>query len=130
MTSEALTGDEAAERVSFDLTFRRSPEPRVFEPVGIDGCRLDCADEAGKTASGYWSHDWNLEWDVPAEFWMWVRSFFGAAVAEAMHEALEWFKVDGETFLDPHGPAEVFFYGLVDEFAEKLWNLRDTAQRS
>ena len=46
--------------------------------------------------------------------WMWdsaptdvtsdlaVRRYFEAAIAEAIHEVCEWFRVDGDIYVDPH----------------------------
>jgi hypothetical protein len=35
-----------------------------------------------------------------------VRKYVEMALAEAVHEALEWTRVDGRPYLDPHGPSQ------------------------
>lgn len=134
----------AAERVSFQLTYGRSPVQRRFSPGELTGPPIPCAYGNPLDASGGWtdssadtpasqdggwydSRDWP-DPDDPAcrSEQQWVDVFAGYAVNEAVHEALEWFRVDGRPWLDPHGtPAdEDEITGAVDELVARLAAIR------
>ena len=44
---------------------------------------------------------------------------------EAVHEALEYFQVDGKPYLDPHGKHDLRIYELVNELTTQLANLAE-----
>lgn len=113
--------DRAAHRVGFQLTYARSPVPRVFSPGWLNGPDIDNAYGGGLQSGGWDSpDDWTLDLDEDG----WVDRYATVAVREAVHEALEWFRADGKPWLDPHGPAEAEIHALCGEFAEKLVALR------
>ena len=93
------------ERVTFDLTYKRTEEPRRFDESGIRGPILDNAIIASDDEqSGDWdSADWD-DLSSDASDFDWLIAMFTAAAYEGLHEALEWFQVDGRPFLDPHSP--------------------------
>lgn len=113
--------EQASARVSFQLSYQRSPETRRFDGDGITGPWIDDARTVGGSSPGEWSHDYPAAFADEAA---WLARFFEAAVNEAVHEALEWFHVDGEPVLDPHGPRESEIYGVVNDMAKRLWDLR------
>lgn len=104
----------AAGRTSFQLSYRRSPEQRVFHRNGLTGPRIDCAFNPDGFGAGDWEEPeaWARPCDPdtdepmgdPTSVDEWHAAFFDLAVAEAVHEACEWFKVDGRTVVDPHAP--------------------------
>lgn len=93
------------ERVSYDLTFRRADEPRLFDEGGIRGPIIDNAVVGDDhEQSGAWD---TADWDgLPngSSDEQWLLEMFKAAAYEGLHEAMEWFQVDGRPFLDPHSP--------------------------
>lgn len=119
---------EVARRADFQLHYGRSSQLRSLEPDGImQGDKIDNAYSSGGLSSGEW-YDNRLrshsdDTPLPSEDEV-LAGFFAMAVNEAVHEALEWFRVDGAPALDPHGSAEATIQGLVDELALKLWELR------
>lgn len=88
------------DHIDFRLAYTCTPEPRkwVAELQQVDllrGPRLPNAYDNGKTSGpGDWSYPDGVET---------VRDALRVCVGEAVHEVLEWFKVDGEMYLDPHG---------------------------
>ena len=121
----AVTLDEAAERVDYRLGFHRLDRPREFGPEFIDGPWIDDARLEGGKAPGEW---YGGNPPLPPEK-MTAQDYFthwvGMAVAESVHEALEWFKVDGKPWLDPHGRAKHAIDRLLDELSVELAALVD-----
>ena len=105
-----------AGRVDYRLNYGCTDEPRRCHAFGIDGPDIPDAYEPGKTASG----NWEIGYFVGEEP---IRDWFGAAIREAIHEALEWFKVDGRPLLNPHGKHETRVHELSGELVDKLLNL-------
>ena len=114
----------AARRVDFRLTFAQT-DPRRCHGFGIDGPSLPNAyrtPASSATAGG--------DWEDPDFAAVWARTgetedaaidrWFVTAVREAVHEALEWFHVDGRTYLDPHGDNDEVIHQLSEQFAEQL----------
>ncbi len=115
----------AAERVEFQLTYARSGRRRRFEPGLLEG--PDVADAYGGTYSvpGVWENGDDMEGDdrrfTEQE---WGDRYASYAVNEAIHEALEWFRVDGRPWLDPHGGAAEELYQLTGQLCQRLAELR------
>lgn len=127
MTDAALT---ASNRCSFQLSYHRSQLVRSISPGLIDGEYIDDAYNPGESTPGEWENgpamppfdDATPMTSVSVEEW--TDHYASMAVNEAVHEALEWFQVDGEPWLDPHGEHEDMIYELVNELARKLADLR------
>lgn len=110
--AEPTAFTEAADRTSFQLSYRRSPEQRLFHRNGLTGPAIDCAFNPNGFGAGDWEEpeDWARPCDPDTEEPLedpttvdeWHAAFFDVAVAEAVHEACEWFKVDGRAVVDPH----------------------------
>jgi len=120
--------EKAAERCEFALTYART-EPRELAPGMILGPDIDDVYHPGQKSSGEWMgevpdgyHDAHpavlLTEDV------FIDHYAGMAINEAVHEALEWFRVDGKPWLDPHGPTDSDIYAAVAELVEKLTSFR------
>ena len=119
-----------ATRCRFDLTFRRATRPRPIRPGHLGGELIDDARHIGHHNSGGWEHLPNSlpDSDNPQD---WADHYASMAIAQSVHEALEWFQVDGRPWLDPHDHAITHNDGvstdidaLVDEFAARLAQLR------
>ncbi|MBU8857711.1 MULTISPECIES: hypothetical protein [unclassified Micromonospora] len=115
----------AAQRIAFQLTYARADIPRRFEPGELSGPDIPCAYGSVLAQSGGWEvpEDCGAPGRTEAE---WVDRFASYAVAEATHEALEWFRVDGRPWLDPHGRAAKQIHAAVDELCDKLAEVRRT----
>jgi hypothetical protein len=135
-TIEARMPDQAlieacAARTSFQLTYSRAKTERYFHDDGISGDNIDDALGSG-TAPGEWSNGGALiRWmadDPELTEDRVLRQFFTDALSEAIHEALEWFRIDGKTALNPHdGLVETAIYERCSQFAADLWELRKEA---
>lgn len=124
--SETDPWDKAASRVSFQLTYTRADAPRAFEPGVLAGPWIADAYRPGERSPGDWeSPDGALLADqdelTEAE---WVDHYAGYAIAEAIHEALEWFRVDGRPWMNPHGRAEDRIHELVGALCERFAEMR------
>lgn len=98
----------AAGRFDYQLHYVRSPDPRRIDHYGgtLIGPPLD--------------HDGRILADPTVEDY--VREYLGMAVAELVHEALEWTRVDGRPYLDPHGLAEDRIHRAVEQL---VWVLHE-----
>jgi hypothetical protein len=112
----------ASERCSFQLTYDRADEPRTFTPGWLSGASIPDAHDPTERSPGEWMADHTCDDDVDEAGW--VDKYASYAIHEAVHEALEWFRVDGKMWLDPHGPDEDVICHLVDELVAKLARLR------
>lgn len=120
----------AAERVDYRLTYDRTDTPRRCHSAGINGPQLPNAyfgranskDDSEPLGSGDWEDPEHPQDDAPQA--VHIDRWFVTAVRESIHEALEWFWVDGETLLDPHGEDEDAIHKLSGSFAERLLALR------
>jgi len=114
------------QRVDFRLTYAET-EPRVFGPDHMEGPDIpDAFGPPGAQAPGEWYGGSVLDTDdpnVPARDWFahWAHM----AINEAIHEALEWFRVDGKPWLDPHGRHEATIYKYTGELCQLLAELVD-----
>ncbi|MGI5214882.1 hypothetical protein [Plantactinospora sp. CA-290183] len=132
--------DAAAARVSFQLTYARSLKRREFMPGELTGPDIPCAYDGEINASGDWNDSRD---DTPAtddggseesgvaktvfagrDESGWIDRYANYAVNEAVHEALEWYRVDGHPWLDPHGPAEDEIYSAVNDLVDRLAAIR------
>lgn len=111
----------ARDHVEFRLTYDRC-DPRWFSRDMLDGPMIPDAFGPGE-APGEWYSPNHPSDDAPAEAWL--AHFAQIAVNEAIHEALEWFKVDGHPWLDPHGPAENLIYRATEQLCQSLAALRE-----
>lgn len=121
-------GFEAAERVSFDLTYKRSPDKRGIEPGVIKGAPTDDSYKEGAESPGGWNNFDFANWpENEDDVQGWLYHYFTLAMQEAIHEGLEWFRVDGKIFLNPHDDRfqdlDDAVIDLSNEFIEKLYNL-------
>lgn len=121
---EAITS--AAKRVDYRLTFAETPEPRVVHTYGMDGPDIPNAykhADSATTGSGGWD-DPDMFYDactVPNYTEQdAIERWFVTAVREAMHEAMEWFRVDGKILLDPHGDNEDKIHTISEDAAKAL----------
>lgn len=122
----ALPWERARDRIDFRLTFAATDEPRDWVPDELMGPDIPdaFATRPGATAPGSWSQesDWDTEDHAVTED-QWLSHYLSMAVNEAIHEALEWFRVDGRPWLDPHGRQESEIYKLTNKLAENLAKL-------
>ena len=130
-----LTFDQAAERASCQVRYARSPVPRRFGDFGLSGSGpLDSAVNEGELCllGSEWGVDFCDEAGVtdPDDRTVdWHSLMFGAAVQEAVHEACEWFQVDGERYLDPHDPeVQTKITNATRAFALLLVEIREGRQ--
>lgn len=139
MAEQAMHLKAAAARVDYRLTYGCTPSSREVHGGGIDGPSLPNSywhmrggDQPGNTNPDYSSPGGSGEWcdpehpsnDAPEADH--IARWFETAIREAAHEAMEWFWVDGEPFLDPHGDHEAVIHDLSGEFAAQLIALRET----
>ena len=122
----------AAERVDFRLAYDATDEPRRMHAWGINGPQIPNAyygrglDDTNRqpTAPGDWEDPDHPDRNASEEEH--IDRWFVTAVRESIHEALEWFWVDGEIYLDPHGKREDAIHALSERFALDLLALRRT----
>ena len=105
-----LAFEAAAKRVTYRLSFKRNKTNRQFDGGVLRGDDIPNAYARTGMAPGDWCAEFPDQDTAPG----YVREFFAAAVAEAMHEVMEWFREDGELMIDPHSP-----HRLEDEIVEK-----------
>ncbi|MFG1846814.1 hypothetical protein [Micromonospora carbonacea] len=116
----------AAGRVDFRLTYARTGHPRTVQPGALDGPTIPCAYGGRDGQDGGW---YDARDDPPPDARSeadWVDRYAGYAINEAVHEALEWFRVDGKPWLDPHGSPqhEDEVGAAVDELVGRLAEIR------
>ncbi len=121
-TAEDINEIQAAyNRMSFNLTYRYEPS-RTLYPGGIMGEDIPnsyAPTSRKNTSSGEWSgvlDDWEGN--------PYLQSFANA-INECVHEALEWVKVDGKPFLNPHEWKEADILNSVRELVFDLWSMVD-----
>lgn len=115
--------ESAAKRVEFRLTYDRT-EPREFGRTELDGPMMPCAYGDGRQW-GKWA-----DFDDPDQSTenAWIDKYARMAIGEAVHEALEWFRVDGKPWLDPHGmDVESAVHREVNALCVRLAELRHAA---
>jgi hypothetical protein len=111
--------------MTFQLTYARAGIHRRFSPGQLSGPLIPCAYGSPLDASGSWEDGDDLCFDHPQRTEeQWINRYAGYAVNEAIHEALEWLRVDGRCWLDPHGPAKLRIYALTNGFIDQLAALR------
>ena len=121
--------DNAAGRVDYRLTYEATPTPRECHGNGISGPPIQNAynpSDPKDRGSGDWEDpdfvDSMKELSEEAAIDRW----FVVAVREAVHEALEWYRVDGQIFLDPHGEHEISIHDVSEKFAIELLKIRES----
>lgn len=110
--------DLAVRAVDYRLVFVRESGPRRFDQATMFGQDVPDAYNPGASVVGEWYGG-----DVLVA--QWWQHFAGMAVGEAIHEALEYFRVNGGLWLDPHGPHRNTIHLLVEDFVARLAALRD-----
>ncbi|MEU1813144.1 hypothetical protein [Micromonospora aurantiaca (nom. illeg.)] len=115
----------ASARVSYQLTYARSPSRRRFTPGELTGPDIPCAYDGPIAASGDWEDSRDLDEIHPDRSEDgWINRYGGYAIAEAIHEALEWLRVDGQPWLDPHGPNSTQVSAAMDDLVAQLIRIR------
>lgn len=109
------------DRITFGLTYRYEPtrRPQVWGLSGKDIPNAYAPTGRKNTAPGEWTGDID-DWEGNP-----YLQTFANAINEAVHEALEWVKVDGKAFLDPHGLNEGAIFNEVNILVSQLWELVD-----
>lgn len=122
--------DVAAKRVDYRLTYGRTKKPRTPNRHGISGPDIPNAYHRGDhDGSAMGSGDWedpefvDAVRDAGGTEEDAIRRWFMVAIREAMHEAMEWFWVDGKIFLDPHGEHEMAIHDISERAAKELIGL-------
>lgn len=119
--TDVMTADQQKSplinRLSFHLTYGYAPQ-RSLETDCITGPNIPNAyDPSGPLSSG----EWDLgQTALPSSAEQAFTVFFTAAINEAVHEALEWFRLDGRPVLDPHGEHEIAIHDLSQRLGEQL----------
>lgn len=115
--------DDLYSRWSFDLTYGRAPEgSRAFHQWGMTGPDIpNTYQDSAPTSTSNWDSD---IMDSGDDIFTHVMS---CAIQEAVHEALEWLRLDGEVLLDPHGTHEYEIFATVAEMLSKLTPLAKRA---
>lgn len=127
LTASELAAERAAARCAFQLTYARSPVPRRFRAGSLSGPPIPCAYGGDIDASGHWEDGGDAVFHERDEAG-WVDRYANYAINEAVHEALEWFRVDGRPWLDPHGDLEDAIYAEVNALCERLAAIRAEVQ--
>lgn len=113
-----LPWERAAARVDFRLNYTRLDKPRECSPDAIYGPSIPDAFGEGTAAGEWYAGDCLEVEDLDTSEADWLAHFAQMAVNEAIHEALEWFQVDGKPWLDPHGVHENRIYRLTEKLTE------------
>lgn len=115
--------DQIAERITYRLTFDATG-PRAMGPCYLEGPGIPDAYNPDAISSGDWCHEDGPALDDPAvNEHDWLTHYLSMAIGEAVHEALEWFQVDGKPWVDPHGEHDALIARLSNELADKLASL-------
>lgn len=113
--------DHAASRVSYRLTFAKTSAPRAWSPDELSGPDIPDAYRDGEQSSGYWAQEEPYDTEDPEVTEQeWLDHYLSMAVNEAVHEVLEWFRVDDHCYLDPHGEHEPAIFAAVNACAAQL----------
>ena len=124
MSDELKPPTDLRRRVSFNLTFKRAVESREWHESGLRGPQIDDSLADGQTVPGGWDA---LLWEnLPenADEEEWLAEMLTAVMAEGVHEVLEWFMVDGERYLNPHGPTALEVHRKIMEFTQEIVKIR------
>lgn len=122
-TEERTAFDRAVARVEYRLTFDKC-DPRSIYPGELLGPDIPCAFTEGRLMPGEWYDGESPSAEDPEQTEQdWFAHFAKMAVNEAVHEALEWLKVDGRCWLNPHGEHERAIYREVNRMCARLAKL-------
>lgn len=119
------SADELYSRWSYGLTFARANEgERKFHPFGMTGPHIPNSyqnKKSGPLSNGSWDQDIMDSGDNV------LCHVVSCVVNEAVHEALEWLRLDGEVLLDPHGMYETRIYNATHQLAAELTEIAKKA---
>lgn len=125
LNEEDDLSDDHYGRLSYGLTY--TYEERTFDFVGMYGPDIPNAynpADPDDTTPGEWCHDVSDCDNDP------VYHVLSMAVYEAIHEALEWTRLDGEILLDPHDRKwENDILALSGDVSAKLFELAKRANK-
>jgi hypothetical protein len=122
--------EQAVSRVDHRLIYGRTEKPRTWKREELEGPDIPDAFHEGKLSPGAWLQQIQISRDEE-EFSQedWLAHFLSMAVNEAVHEVLEYFRVDGRPYLNPHGQCEEEIYILVNELAAELAGLAERGKK-
>lgn len=124
---QTAVAEAAAQRCDYSLVFERARKPRQLHPGVMIGDDIADAYHPGRYISGQWVSDAPDGYydDKPLTQDDFIDHYASMAINETVHEALEWFRVDGKPWLDPHDPAvENAIFDKVAELVDHLIELR------
>lgn len=122
-TGQRLSYTEATARVEYCLTFDRCA-PRTFYTSELHGPDIPDAFSDRFMPGEWYDGDDGPDPDDPnVTPEDWFAKFAKMAVNEAVHEALEWLKVDDKPWLNPHGEHESEIFRLVNNLCADLAKL-------
>lgn len=116
--------DRAYKRVDFRLTYDKTTETRHFTPDTLFGPDIPDAFSDRFMPGEWYQADTPSVEDLDVTEADWHETFAAMVVNEAVHEALEWFQVDGEPWLNPHGEHDLAIYEAVNALVQKLAALK------
>lgn len=120
--------ERARERAEYRLTFDKC-DPRLIMPHELMGPDIPCAFTERMMPGEWYDGEAPSEEDDEQTEEDWFAQFAKMCVNEAVHEALEWLKVDGRPWLNPHGESERAIYAAVNQLCARLAEIAE-AERS
>lgn len=122
--------DRAYARMNFRLTFGKATESRHFTSDTLYGPDIPCAFTDRHMPGEWYQADTPSEDDPEVTEADWHETFATMAINEAVHEALEFFQVDGKPWLDPHGEHDNQIYEAVNALCQQFAAMTRTAASS
>lgn len=113
--------------MSFQLSYRRARIRRQFTGDTITGEPIDNAYGPGMSVGGWYDSEWPSETSPrPATEDDYIRKYVRMAIAESLHETLEWLRVDGQPWLDPHSTSKAqAVVDVIHDFIDRLEQVRN-----
>ncbi len=116
--------EEASQKVDYQLSHHRT-KPRKFEAYVINSEYIDDAYRPGEKSPGQWLDAPNPKSDTVEN---WIEWYFQMALQEEIHETLEWFRVNDQPYLNPHGLEEkIAINAAVRKLHVELMEIRNKA---
>lgn len=146
--ADETTAEEAAKRVRFLLSYKPDQHKKTTG-WGLEGTPLPNAYHESRRlgllpplewrdrhrdvelSTGTWdNYEPPGRYDEPTDTQLateeeWQKFWLDNALNEAVHEALEWFWVDGRPLIDPHGPHEMAIFRAVSDLVSAIWALQE-----